>query len=148
MTNILDKNLLDTAHIESLEAEIKAEIQSAVETAEARFEVQLLEEGQEYPQLLPAGGEFLVRDIYTDFKRHDLGEAFWERNYDGTLVKEMMTEPLWGVGSIVGTTQLAISIAITTSSGTTRPRLFLNNGLDRFTDVASRHKELSLWVTL
>ena len=25
--------------------------------------------------------------------------AFRERNYDGTLTKEFMTEPLWGVGS-------------------------------------------------
>ena len=32
-------------------------------------------------------------------KRHDLGPAFWERNYDGTLTKQFMTEPLWGVGS-------------------------------------------------
>ncbi len=30
---------------------------------------------------------------------HDLGPNFWERNFDGTLQKEFMTEPLWGVGS-------------------------------------------------
>jgi hypothetical protein len=40
-----------------------------------------------------------VRDIFTDFKRHDLGPAFHERNYDGTMRKEFMTLPLWGVGS-------------------------------------------------
>ncbi len=42
---------------------------------------------------------FVVRGIYADFKRHDLGPNFWERNFDGTLQKEFMTEPLWGVGS-------------------------------------------------
>jgi len=42
---------------------------------------------------------FLVRNIYTDLKRHDLGPSFHERNYDGTLRTEFMTAPLWGVGS-------------------------------------------------
>jgi hypothetical protein len=32
----------------------------------------------------PANRPFLVRDIFTDFKRHDLGPNFHERNYDGT----------------------------------------------------------------
>ena len=68
-------------------------------TATPLFEVQPLEAGQEYPQLLPKGEPFVVKDIYTDFKRHDLGEAFWERQYDGSVVKEFVTEPLWGVGS-------------------------------------------------
>lgn len=40
-----------------------------------------------------------MRDIFTDFKHHDLGPNFHERNYDGTLLKEFLTTPLWGVGS-------------------------------------------------
>lgn len=53
-----------------------------------------------YPPLKTPGGKpFLVKGIYADFKRHDLGPAFWERNFDGTLQKRFMTEPLWGVGS-------------------------------------------------
>ena len=40
-----------------------------------------------------------MRDIFTDFKRHDLGPNFWERNFDGTLQREFMTEPLWGVAT-------------------------------------------------
>lgn len=28
---------------------------------------------------------FVVSDIFADFKRHDLGPAFHERNFDGTL---------------------------------------------------------------
>ncbi len=42
---------------------------------------------------------FLVKNIFADFKRHDLGANFWERNFDGTITKKFMTEPLWGVGS-------------------------------------------------
>lgn len=42
---------------------------------------------------------FLVRNIFTDFKRHDLGANFYERNFDGTLQTEFMTTALWGVGS-------------------------------------------------
>jgi mono/diheme cytochrome c family protein len=48
---------------------------------------------------LPKGGPFLVKNIFTDLKRHDLGPNFYERNYDGTMRKEFLTTPLWGVGS-------------------------------------------------
>jgi mono/diheme cytochrome c family protein len=47
----------------------------------------------------PNGAPFLVKNIFTDFKRHDLGPNFYERNYDGTLRTEFLTTPLWGVGS-------------------------------------------------
>jgi CxxC motif-containing protein (DUF1111 family) len=47
----------------------------------------------------PAGGPFVVEGIFADFKRHDLGPAFYERNFDGTTTTLFMTEPLWGVGS-------------------------------------------------
>ena len=47
----------------------------------------------------PLGGTFLVKNFFGDFKRHDLGPEFWEVNFDGTIQKEHMTEPLWGVGS-------------------------------------------------
>ncbi len=41
----------------------------------------------------------MVSDIFTDFKRHDLGPNFHERNYDGTTQTMFLTRPLWGVGS-------------------------------------------------
>ena len=47
----------------------------------------------------PLGQPFLVRNILTDFKRHDLGPAFYERNWDGTIRKQFLTRPLWGGGS-------------------------------------------------
>ena len=66
-------------------------------TAETRFiEVN---DGDPLPQLVPEEKSFLVRNIFTDFKRHDLGPNFHEINYDGTPQLEIMTEPLWGVGS-------------------------------------------------
>jgi CxxC motif-containing protein (DUF1111 family) len=48
---------------------------------------------------LPAGNSFPVKDIFSDFKRHDLGPKFYERNWDGTLQTMFITRPLWGVGS-------------------------------------------------
>jgi len=58
------------------------------------------DDGQGFPTLKkPLGGTFVVRDIFTDFKRHDLGPAFHERNYDGTTRTLFITTPLWGVGS-------------------------------------------------
>jgi hypothetical protein len=47
----------------------------------------------------PQGQSLVVKDIFTDFKRHDVGPGFYERNWDGTLQKEFMTRPLWGTGS-------------------------------------------------
>lgn len=47
----------------------------------------------------PAGGSFVVKNIFADFKRHDLGPRFHERNYDGSTQKLFMTAPLWGVGT-------------------------------------------------
>ncbi len=58
------------------------------------------DDGVGHPTLKePALQPFMVEGIYTDFKRHDVGEGFWERNFDGTYQKEFITEPLWGVGS-------------------------------------------------
>ena len=58
-----------------------------------------VQDGDAYPKLVPHGGGFTVSNIFTDFKRHDLGPAFHERNYDGTMHAAFMTAPLWGVGS-------------------------------------------------
>lgn len=66
-------------------------------TASTRFEA--VDDGEPYPQLVPMGERFVVKNVFTDLKRHDLGPAFYERNYDGSLQTEFVTEPLWGVGS-------------------------------------------------
>ena len=51
------------------------------------------------PLQVPALQPFLVTNIFTDFKRHDLGTNFHERNYDGTTQQLFLTTPLWGVAS-------------------------------------------------
>ncbi|HVM94625.1 MAG TPA: di-heme oxidoredictase family protein [Terriglobales bacterium] len=62
--------------------------------------IQDINDGSGYPDLkLPLGNSFLVKDIFTDFKRHDVGPAFYERNWDGTMQTQFMTRPLWGVGT-------------------------------------------------
>jgi len=58
------------------------------------------DDGSGYPALkLPLGGSFVVKDIFTDFKRHDVGASFYERNWDGTMQTQFLTRPLWGVGT-------------------------------------------------
>jgi hypothetical protein len=55
-------------------------------------------DGSPYPSIKnPRNQPFLVRNIFTDFKRHDLGPNFHEINYDGTLRRQMLTTALWGV---------------------------------------------------
>lgn len=56
-------------------------------------------DSDQYPQLLPIGGSFVVKNVFTDLKRHDLGPAFHERDFDGKRITSHVTEPLWGVGT-------------------------------------------------
>jgi hypothetical protein len=48
---------------------------------------------------LPNGGPVLLSGVYSDFKHWDLGPAFFERRFDGTVQREHRTSPLWGVGT-------------------------------------------------
>ena len=41
---------------------------------------------------------FLVKNIFTDFKRHDLGPSFHERNYDGTMRTRVPDDAAVGCG--------------------------------------------------
>ncbi len=66
-------------------------------TATTLFEE--LDDGQPFPKLLPQGNAFVVENFFSDLKRHDLGPAFHERDFDGSRVTGFVTEPLWGVGS-------------------------------------------------
>jgi hypothetical protein len=62
--------------------------------------VNTLYDGSGHPPLKrPKGDPFLVQNIFTDFKRHDLGSNFYERNYDGTIQRQFMTRALWGIGT-------------------------------------------------
>ncbi|MFY9585358.1 MAG: di-heme oxidoredictase family protein, partial [Candidatus Acidiferrales bacterium] len=52
------------------------------------------------PLMVPNGQPFVVQNIFTDFKRHDLGPNFHERNWDSTFQTQFLTRALWGVGSV------------------------------------------------
>jgi cytochrome c553 len=67
-------------------------------TAETRYVAE--DDGSGLPTLKrPSLSTFRVHNIFADFKRHDLGAAFHERNFDGTVTTQFMTAPLWGAGS-------------------------------------------------
>jgi len=62
--------------------------------------VKVTDDGSGYPALKqPQKNSFTVRNIFTDFKRHDLGPNFHERNWDGSMQTQFLTRALWGVGS-------------------------------------------------
>ena len=56
-------------------------------------------DGDTYPLAKPNEAPFVVKNIFSDLKRHDLGPKFHERDWDGTVVTKFVTEPLWGVGT-------------------------------------------------
>ncbi len=49
-------------------------------------------------RMVPKRGAYTIRGIYSDFKYHDVGEDFYQMQYDGSIVKQWRTPPLWGVG--------------------------------------------------
>jgi mono/diheme cytochrome c family protein len=86
------------ADVETVYDPIRGIFNKLFATATARFTES--SDGSGHPSLkLPAKNSFVVRNFFSDLKRHDLGPEFWERNYDGTITKEFVTEPLWGVGT-------------------------------------------------
>jgi hypothetical protein len=48
---------------------------------------------------IPRRQAYTVRGFYSDLKYHDVGESFYQMQFDGTVVKKWRTSPLWGVGS-------------------------------------------------
>ena len=58
------------------------------------------DDGSGHPTIKkPLGQAFVVQNFFADLKRHDLGPNFYERNYNGTMTTQFMTEPLWGVAT-------------------------------------------------
>jgi hypothetical protein len=86
------------ADLETVYDPVKGIMNSLFATATPLF--QDVDDGSGLPHLKkPGRNPFVVKDIYTDFKRHDLGPNFYERNWDGTMQTQFLTRPLWGVGS-------------------------------------------------
>jgi len=88
------------ADVETVFDPVKGIFNRLFATATTRHE--LVNDDARFPPLKPPQLKpFLVHNIFTDFKRHDLGPSFHERNYDGTIRTQFLTAPLWGVGSTV-----------------------------------------------
>lgn len=86
------------ADLETAYDSVRGIFNSLFATATPLF--QEVDDGSGLPHLKqPLGNSFVVKDIFTDFKRHDVGPAFYERNWDGTTQTQFMTRPLWGVGT-------------------------------------------------
>ncbi len=86
------------ADVETVYDPVKGNFNSLFATATPLFS--LVPDTSGYPEWKrPNENSFWVRNIFTDFKRHDLGANFFERNYDGTYQTTFMTTALWGVGS-------------------------------------------------
>lgn len=86
------------ADVETVYDPVKGIFNNLFATANPLFNAS--DDGSGFPTLKrPRLQRFLVRNIFADFKRHDLGPGFYERNYDGTTRTQFMTTPLWGVGT-------------------------------------------------
>jgi hypothetical protein len=49
--------------------------------------------------IAPRRQAFIVKGLYSDLKYHDLGDAFCQVQFDGSVVSKWRTSPLWGAGS-------------------------------------------------
>ena len=86
------------ADVETIYDPVKGILNNLFATAAPLF--MSIDDGSGFPTVKsPRFQPFLVRNIFADFKRHDLGPNFYERNYDGTTRTQFVTTPLWGVGS-------------------------------------------------
>lgn len=50
-------------------------------------------------RLVPRRKAYTVRGVYSDFKFHDLGEDFYQIQFDGSVIRQWRTPPLWGAGT-------------------------------------------------
>ena len=86
------------ADVETIYDSERGRFNNLYATAALLFRV--VDDGTAFPPLKqPKLEPFVVSNIFTDFKRHDVGPNFYERNYDGSMQREFMTSPLWGVGT-------------------------------------------------
>ncbi len=96
MPNLIIENDRTVADVETRYDEVNGGyFNNLYATANVKFEV--TDDGSGYAELkTPIGKPFVVKGLYSDLKRHDLGPGFYERNFDGTLQTEFVTESLWG----------------------------------------------------
>src|SRR5205807_7935833 len=55
--------------------------------------------GKKGKRCLPRRKAYTIRGIYSDFKYHDVGQDFYQVQFDGSVIKQWRTTPLWGLGT-------------------------------------------------
>jgi len=88
------------ADINTVYDPVKGILNTLFATGVTLFQTVPTKDGNPVPFKIPNLQPFVVQNIFTDFKRHDLGPNFYERNWDATYQPLFMTRPLWGVGSL------------------------------------------------
>jgi hypothetical protein len=48
---------------------------------------------------IPNRKAYTIRGVYSDFKYHDVGEDFYQLQFDGSVIRKWKTAPLWGLGT-------------------------------------------------
>jgi hypothetical protein len=76
------------------------DLQAAFNDNTMRMEGKLVSLGTKVGnRTIPRRDAATVRGIYSDFKYHDVGEEFYQMQFDGSIIKQWRTAPLWGVGT-------------------------------------------------
>jgi len=50
-------------------------------------------------RLVPRREAYTIRGIYSDSRYHDVGPNFYPMQFDGSVIRQWRTPPLWGVGT-------------------------------------------------
>src|SRR5439155_16878453 len=59
--------------------------------SDAGTPINVIDDGRGLPPLKqPHGNAYIVQNIFTDFKRHDLGPTVYQRNYDAPLQQQLL----------------------------------------------------------
>jgi hypothetical protein len=76
--------------------ELQVAYNDANERMEGRLHYLADKQGKRW---LPRRQAYTIRGIYSDFKYHDVGPGFYQVQFDGSVVKQWRTPPLWGAGT-------------------------------------------------
>lgn len=76
--------------------ELQVQYNEKTERMEGRLNYLAVKKGKRF---LPRRQAYTVRGVYSDFKYHDVGPDFYQVQFDGSVIRQWRTTPLWGVGT-------------------------------------------------
>jgi len=76
--------------------DLQTEFNEKTDRLEGRIQYLAEKKGNRW---LPRRHDFTIRGIYSDFKYHDVGPDFYQMQFDGSIIRQWRTTPLWGVGT-------------------------------------------------